>query len=165
MKRYDNSGLTLIEMIIYTAILSIVVVGLVRFALTLTGDRSRSVIQAEVEGNARALSETLRHYVRYSRDVVVPASATTSNLILDMPSGAPDITVLIDSNGQVKFGEEGIGTTTVTSDEVNVSSLEFVNTSASSRRDVIRIIYTISYDVGGDSLYERTYSTTATRRR
>lgn len=151
-----NKGFTLIEVLIYIAIIGVVVASFVTFAMSIGGSRSKTYAVQEVHANARTALDLISQKIRLADDVVSPSESNWSEgLELDMPS--PDANLTFDVAGGVLNIAEGVGgPVPITSDEVNVSSLSFTNLAPIGERDNIRVKIIIEYR--GDNSKEYEYS-------
>lgn len=151
--KQNNFGLTLMETLMYIAIIGILIVGLMSFSWTIANNRNKAYVSQEVQANVRMVTNLIKQKVRQADTVISPTSSNSADsLVLDMPSPDNDITFSV-SNGTLQLIELG-SPTNITSDRVVVSDLNFVNLSASGERDSIRITMTISYNGSpGDKIF------------
>ena len=77
-------GFTLIEMILYIAIVSIFLTGLVYFTWDLIYGRLKSYIQQEVNQNIRFASARIIYEIRNAKSVNSPTSGSSETLSLTM---------------------------------------------------------------------------------
>lgn len=148
--KYRNlNGFTFIEVILYVAIVSFFVGGVVIFAWDMIFGSIKAEVQREVISNLRLASKKIQYEVRNSTDVIVnsPTSITVSSAT---PARNP---TLIDlHNGRLRFGYGNSGNCTysspcyLTSNKVEVTSLAFSDLSNSgSLSKIIRFEFNIRY--------------------
>ena len=149
-----RQGFTLVEVLIYIAIIGIVITSFVTFAMSISGSRAKTYVVQEVHANARVALNLISQKIRLADDVFSPiAGNSNSSLELDMPG--PDSNLTFDVASGVLNITEGIGSPIpITSDEVNISSLSFTNLAPSEERDNIRIKMIIEYRGDGSKEYE-----------
>jgi len=145
----DSKGFTLIEVLIYIAIIGIVITSFITFAMSIGSSRTKTYVVQEVHANARVALDLISQKITLADDVVSPAEGNSgSSLELDNP----DITFSVN-NGVLKIDD-----TAITSDEVNVFSLSFTNLAPSGERDNIRVQMTVEYRGDGSKEYEYSQS-------
>ncbi len=144
---------TLIETLIYIAILGSLLFYFVSFSLSIGSSRSKTHVIQEVNANARIVLKEISNQVRGADDVIDPVSGNTGNsLNLDMPAPDDDILFILE-NGILK-NVIATATTSITSSEVEITNLNFDNLALSGERDNIRISLTIEYRDAGSKEYE-----------
>lgn len=167
MIRKFSQGATLIEGIIYVAILGVIASTLVSFALTVSSLGSKNYAVSEVNANAQFIMDRMTTLIREADDVIVPGqSATTTTLELDMPATS-DSTYISSSNGVVEM-TVGVGApVSLSSSIVEVTNLSFTNTSRGKAAPSVRISFDIAFrDAGSiEFAYSKSYQTTVMLRR
>ena len=153
-KRTRQSGFTLVEVIIYTGLLTIVMGGFVAFSLTMVGLKSKNHVMEEINVNGRNVINILSSKIREAESVVNPGKGDTStSLSLLMPNGST-ITIL-NENGRLLLNN-GTSSDSITKNEVVVSNLNFSNLSCERASDAINISFFIEYK--NNSSMEYSYS-------
>lgn len=161
------SGFTLIETLIYIAIIGGVIASFIAFSFSITGSRNKVHVIEEVQANARVALDVIAQKIRAADDILSPTEGNNASaLILDMPSPDPDLTISV--NGGVLGIAEGAGAATpITSTEVNISSISFTNLAPTGERENIRLEMTIDYNYSGGSVeysYAKSYQTSVSLR-
>jgi Tfp pilus assembly protein PilW len=156
-----NQGLTLIETIIYISIIGIVVTSFVGFSISVSDSRNKTYSTQEVQSNMRVAVDLISQKVRSASGVDITNSNFDTHpgyLILTVASTTLNPTIIgLDTTNNTLGIKEGIlATTSITSDEVNVSNLVFTNLTSSSTRENIRTQITI--DFANSSTPQFTYS-------
>lgn len=163
----NNQGFTLIEMIIYIAIIGIVLFGFMSYGVSVSGVRNKSASAAIVQANGRVALEMLTKKIHEASAVISPVSGASANqLVLDMPGTNPNLTFVV-SNGVLTMTETGLSTTTLTDVKTSVSNLQFINLSYSGERANIGIILTIESAPGATDVhyqFAKTYQTAVSTR-
>jgi type II secretory pathway pseudopilin PulG len=154
-----SGGFTLIETLIYIAIIGIIITSFVEFSISVSNSRGKAYVASEVQSNLRISMDLIRQRIREATDVITNSSTFGSNpgfLTLTMASSTlnPTTIGLSADNGILGIKEGNNATTTITSNEVFVTNLIFTNLTASTTRENIRIQMTIEYDDEGDVYYE-----------
>lgn len=135
-----KSGFTLIELILYVAIVGIVLMALIPMAWNVVEGGAKSGVQQEVYSTARYITERINYEIRNSTNITVtpPNSISlTKTLVADNPTiitfTSPDITI-----------KRGAGATTIiNSGKTIVSSLVFTDYSGANTKHV-RYVLTVS---------------------
>ncbi len=166
LRRYSQ-GATLIEGIIYVAILGIIASTLVSFALTVSSLGAKNYAVSEVNANAQFIMDTITRTIREADDIIVPGqNATAGTLELDMPATV-DSTFIGSTNGVVEL-TVGVGTPTpISTQVVEVTNLTFTNTSRGKAAPSIRVSFDIAFrDAGSiEFAYSKSYQTTVMLRK
>ena len=123
-----NKGLSLIELIIYVAISSIVLVSVVSFAWHILGSGTRINVSSELTQNGRCVLEKISRDIRNANDITTASSIFDTDpgvLVLDTDNGAltfdtyqKNITVGTQNITIRKLRRNGID---MTSDKINVT--------------------------------------------
>jgi type II secretory pathway pseudopilin PulG len=147
----DKRGITLIEAIIYIAIIGIVLTGFINFSLSNSLNREKVFVISEVNSNIRTSIELIQSRV-FGAD-----SIDFNNSILDTDPGLiylnytdiaknPTIITLDQDNGSLLIKEGNNATTTVTNDKVIISNLTFSDFTKVGTRDTVRIELSVDYN-------------------
>lgn len=121
-------GFTLLEFILYFALISIVVGMVAAFAVDMVKTRAKTAAIAEVEQNMRFGMQRILGSVRQATKLNVGASnfdAATGVLSVDMPDAAVSPTVFDLANGVLRIKEGAGAAVPLTSSGVRVTSLRF----------------------------------------
>lgn len=169
MKKFlkNKKGFTLIEVIIYVAILGIIVVSFVSFVLAISSVRNKSYVVSEVNSNLRIAMDLISQKIRSAEAVTSPLSgAVSTSLELDMPNPEPT-TVFALQDGVLHLTEDIITENMITNPEINITELKFTNLGASGKRDSLRIEMAAEYRNAGsrDFQYSNSLKTTVNLRK
>lgn len=142
----STRGFTLIELILYVAILSIFIGGAIQFAWNIIYSRTKTLEYQNVTQNARLIAERVALEIRNASSI---SSIGTSSITLNTDDSARNPTVIDLSGGRVRIGYGSSGscpTSTpcfLTDNNVTVSSLAFTDLSASYSANV-RVVVVVS---------------------
>lgn len=163
-----NQGFTLIETLIYLAIIGAVVASFVSYSLSITGSRSKAYVAQETQANARAAINLITQKIRMSDGIDIGASTldvdpgilslTTASTTLN-----PMIFKLDVDDGVLQLSQGGGDFISVTSNEVKIVNLVFSNPSPSDERASIRIDMTVDFNNPSGDVefnYSKTFQTT-----
>ncbi|MEK7150814.1 MAG: prepilin-type N-terminal cleavage/methylation domain-containing protein [Patescibacteria group bacterium] len=146
----NAKGFTLVELIIYIGILSVMVVGLVSFALSMTSARTKTYTNQNVQANARMTLDIIMQKIRTAQSVNIGVSVFGIDpgvLSLQMadPLKNPTIINLSANDGRLQI-TEGVGVPIyLTDNETEVSNLLFTNLTQSGEREHIKIDLMVRY--------------------
>ena len=142
----DNRGFTLVELLLYVGLLSMVMFSAALFLSMLLQSRTKNQVVAEVEQQGVLAGQRIMQVVRNSTLINTPAvGASGSSLSVNMPQAALSPTVFALSSGVITM-TEGAGTAvSLTNNLVSVTGLTFTNQSRASTPGTVRIQFTVSY--------------------
>ena len=142
-----QKGLTLIETLLYVAIMGMMIQGFIIFTLSISGTNSKAYVIQEVQANTRMALDVISQKIRAADDIITPSDGNaTSTLVLDMPGLEPDLTFNV-VDGVLGIIEGTASSTPITSNKVNVSNLIYTNL-ATGEKDNVKIEITTIYKIG-----------------
>lgn len=155
-ERRSKKGFTLLEVMVYVAILAAVSVFLLQTLISFSAVYRRVQAERDVLSNARGVMATLAREIRYAKSVYAPTSvllATTSQLSLGtaLSPTAGETSTYVDfyvDNQRLYLKREGSETSPITSENVEVSRFLAERITYGSRESV-RITLGISSAVKG----------------
>lgn len=146
-----SKGFTLVELLIYLAIVSVALTAMVRFSLVMTDARNKNFVIQEVQANSRNAILEISRIIKDSTDVNVPGSEwdidpgelrlTRNDSLL-----SPTIIRLDGDNGNLEIVEGLNPPVRLTSNKVRVSNLVFSNFSGDNQRETIKVELTVEYN-------------------
>jgi prepilin-type N-terminal cleavage/methylation domain-containing protein len=141
-----KKGFTLIEVLIATAIFTLVIVAFIGIFVAITGVQVRQNSTAAVTTQSQFLLQKIQYYIELSSAVSSTPNATSSVLTLRMPSSSIDPTVIFASSTMVYLQQAGGTPQSLTSGNVNVSNLTFARETNSPGHDSVNVSFTVSYN-------------------
>jgi len=142
-----GGGFTLIELILYMALVSIVLAAIIPFALNIIGGSAKSSAQQEVFSQARFVSERIKYEIRNANSI---NSVNTPVGTIDLNTATNATTVIALTGGKVtiKYGAGGTAII-LNSNGTIVSNLIFTNyTSLDNKSKHIQFSFTIDDNFG-----------------
>lgn len=128
-----NKGMTLIEIIIYVAILGLVATSFMTMSLNMISLNNKSVAQQELSANLRLISEKLAYEIKNAKSV---SAVTSSSLTLNSRDSARNQTKFDLNTGDIRMGF-GVGGSCpasspcpLNSNLVNISNFTITNLSS-----------------------------------
>ncbi len=160
-KLLPQKGFTLVELVLYVSICSILLLTISSFLTFLLGARVRSQAITEVNQQGFQIMSLITQTIRNGRSIQVPNMGTSSSTLSITTGNAllnPTIFYLSSTTLQIKEGSKIA--VPLTNSRVQISALTFQNiSSGSSTEKIIRVSYTIDYiNQGGRSEYSFTKS-------
>lgn len=122
-----NKGFTLIELILYTAILSIVLSAFSLFAWDTINNGAKNNTEAEVFSQARFISERIKYEIRNASGI---NSVSANSISLSNFNSSLNPTVISLTSGNVQIKQGSSSTTSLNSPDMTISSLVFTNNSS-----------------------------------
>lgn len=143
----SQKGFTLVEMILYVAICSILLLTISSFLSFLLGARVRSQAITEVNQQGFQVMSLITQTIRNGRSIQVPSIGTSSStLAVTTGNVLLNPTVFDMSSTTIRIKEGSKIALPLTNSRVRLSGLTFQNiSSGSSTEKIIRISYTIEY--------------------
>lgn len=167
MKNFSirQSGYTLIELLLYIAIISTLLVGITAFFGLSAEARIKDQSVTEVNQQGTAAMEYITQAVRNATSVSSPtAGGNDSSLILVVPTGSLSPTIFSLNGTVLQVQEASTAAVALTSAKVQVSGLVFKNLTRSGTNGAIQITFTVSRtSTSGrpEFDYQKTFTTTA----
>jgi type II secretory pathway pseudopilin PulG len=159
----SQKGFTLVELILYVSICSILLLTISSFLSFLLGARVRSQAITEVNQQGFQVMSMITQTIRNGRSIQVPSMGlSSSTLSITTGDVLLNPTVFSLSSTTVQIKEASKNAVPLTNSRIRVSGLTFQNVSSgSSTEKIIRISYTIDYiNPAGRSEYTFTKSFT-----
>ena len=159
-----RSGFTLVELIIYMAIMGLVVTALVSFNLSIGEARNKSEVIEEVNANVRDSLKIVKRLVQSASAINTSTSVFGSDpgsvsLAMNDASKNPTIISLTADDGIIQVKEGSADPLQIMSNDVSVTSFIFSDLTASSTRQHIRLIMSAEFEDDEDGFI---HSTTVT---
>ncbi len=167
-----NKGFTLIEVLIYLAIVGIALSSFVAFVMQISDVKAKNYVMEEAQANARIALDIISRKIKSANGVNTALStfdADPGELSLSMSDSSKNPTVfnLTEDDGILQITQGADDPVAITSDEVKITSLVFTNLSAGSDFENIRIQLTVEYNNLGSDIeyaYSQNYQTTVSLR-
>lgn len=160
----SKRGFTLIEMLLYMAILSIVMGGFVIFAITVFQTRIKAEAVSVVETQGNMAMEQILKSIRLGTVINTPAAGVSaSSASINVFDGVKSPTLFDLNSGAIRIKEGASAYVNLTPANVTVSNLSFQNLTQTGAPGVIRVSYTLtSINSSGRSEYSYSKNFVAT---
>ncbi len=148
---YNNqTGYTIIEMLLYIAVFSLIIGSILAVAISITNQRIQNQVNQEVDAQGRLVMSSITQSLRNASTINTPSVGNSSaSLSLNTTTAANNPTVydsVIDQNvNKVRIKVGSASAEFLTSSRVSVSNLSFTNRAISGGRDSIEISFTLNY--------------------
>ncbi|MBP9866457.1 MAG: prepilin-type N-terminal cleavage/methylation domain-containing protein [Candidatus Pacebacteria bacterium] len=142
-----KKGFSLVEMILYVAISSFVLLSLSLFLTSLLGSRVKNQSISDVNDQGLQVMQMITHTIRNARSVDFPViGATSTSLSLTVVDPLLSPTVFDIASGTIRIKEGSSDPIPLTNSHVAVSSFIFQNISSISSLDrIVRISFTVDH--------------------
>ena len=152
-------GFTLVETLIYIAIIGGVIVAFVSFALSISDSRNKTYVIQEVQANARLALGVITQKIQASNGLNASSSifgVDPGVLSLSMASSSlnPTLISLSADDGILQITEGVNMPVFLTSDEIRITNLVFINLTASSTRENVKIDLTASFASSSSVIFQ-----------
>jgi len=160
-KNKKNKAFTLIEILIYTAIFSVVAAGIMGVTWNITRIHDTQIAETEVDENIRYVTNLINSKVRES---IIIEEATGTTLILQMPDSTKS-PVKFSLNEGIMYMQVGSeDPVAITTDKVQVSNLSFERIAVAGAKGGVKVNMTIAYKATDTkTIFSRDYLTTVTK--
>lgn len=141
-----NKAFTLIELIIYIALLSIMLLGITSFIKTTLQTRARNQVIAEVEQQGVQVMQILSQTIRNAESIIFPGlGSNASTLILDVVNPIVDPTTFSLFNNSISIQEGGGSLIALNNSRIEVQNLIFQNFSRLDTPGLVKFNFTLIY--------------------
>lgn len=152
----SRKGFTLMEVVIYLGILSMIMVGFISFFLSINSSRNKNFVMHEVQANNRIALEYITQFVKASNGINTGSSTFDSDpgilsLAMDDVAKNPTIISLDVDDGVIQVKEGASDAVAIVSGQVKVTNLVFTNLTSISTHDNVRVVYTTEYNSDGSN--------------
>ncbi|OGH86237.1 MAG: hypothetical protein A2493_00820 [Candidatus Magasanikbacteria bacterium RIFOXYC12_FULL_33_11] len=149
----NKKGFTIIETLIYVAIVALVSTGLMKFSISITNTRNKVYVVQEVHANMRDALTFIEKKIQEANGINTGSSTFDTDpgvLSLSMASSTlnPTIISLSSDDGILQITEGTSDPIYITTGEVRVSDLQFSDISLGSISKTISFSLTIDYNSG-----------------
>jgi len=153
-------GFTLLELLLYLAIVSLIVGSLSAFLIFSFQMRIKNQTIAEVEQQGKQVMQLIMQTARNAEAINSPAiSATSTSVSFDVVTASKDPTVFSLSGNALRIQEGTSSAVVLTNSRVSASGLQIYNVSRTGTPGIIRIQFILS-SVNPTGRDEYTYSKT-----
>lgn len=143
----SSAGFTLIELILYIAILTIVLSALVPFAWNAVETGVKSAVQQEVNSNARYVSERIKYEIRNANNIN-SVNVPLGTIDLNTSTNTTTVIDLLGGNVRIRYGALGTPVN-LNSANTSINSLTFTNyTSGDLKTKHIQFAITVAAKFG-----------------
>lgn len=163
-----REGNTLVELLLYMAILSLIILAVSSMVYLTFQSRIKSQVIAEVEQQGNQTMEIILRTIRNSSSVNTPTTGASGNTLSLATYSAPTSpSVFSINNGALTIKEGSAGTINLTSDKLMIDNLLFTNLSYPQTPGNVKIEFTLQYknnDNISEYNYKKTFYSTASLR-
>lgn len=163
-----QKGFTLVELLLYTALIGMVVLTAAVLLSVMQKQKIRDQVIREVEEQGLASMQVMTQTIRNSTLINSPAASASAGILsINVPTAGLSPTTFGLSSGSITMTEGSNPAVNLTSGKVVVSGMNFANLSRGGSFGTIRIQYTVSYNNPGgiaDFNYSKLFTGSASLR-
>lgn len=142
--KFSCRGTTLIEVLLYSLLVSGFLFSVSYFALTAFDNKTKNDSGAEVNDNAQIINEIITLSLRNAKEIITPTTGQSTGSLLIVTQNGDQLNYTL-SNGILQLSENGGNPSDLTSENTVISNLLFTNLSAPETEGTIRIEYDINF--------------------
>src|SRR3989344_1950392 len=143
----SRRGFTIIELLIFTAIFSIMSVAFLSALVSAIQIQVKQLATSEVNQQSQFLLDTIQYYVQSASLVELPSDTATTTLKLRTSSSSTDPLYIYLSGDVVYLKQTDSGAAeALTSSKVAVSNLTFTKRANNPGHDSVNVLFTIAYN-------------------
>jgi type II secretory pathway pseudopilin PulG len=161
----NNGGFTLIEVLLYIAIFSSIIMVIVALAINSIAERQKNEVFTAVNYQGEAAMEIIEQDIHEASSIASPNRGSTASAIeLNMPQTSVNPTIFSTYNDgstnhlEISQGSPSVNTY-LTNSHVSISNLSFTNEGLNGTNGSIQISFSLSYK-STSTLEEFTYKNT-----
>jgi len=147
--KYKNNynGFTLVELVVYISLVSIMLLGIASFTKIILQTRARNQIIIEVEQQGIQIAQILTHTICNAENITLPViGSTDSSLTLDVVSTGDDPTIF-SLDGNIINIKEGAGNQiNLNNSRTEVQDLILQNLSRSDTPGIVKFSFILNYN-------------------
>lgn len=163
--RTNQTGYTLIELLLYAVIVSMVLSSVTYFFGAAVDARVKAQSILEVNDQGTAVMDYMLRTIRNATSITAPAAAASaSSLTLVVPTGSLSPTVFNLSGTTLQVTEGAAAAVALTSADVQISSLTFTNLTRSGTGGIVQVSFTMGRtnpNSRNEYDYQRTFTSSA----
>lgn len=157
-RRAAAAGYTLVELLVYIAIISTLLFAATAFFGVVVDARVKNQSITEVNQQGAQAMELIGQTIRNATSITTPAAgASGASLTLVVPTGSLSPTVFDSSSNVLRITEGAGAATSLTNSKVQVSSLTFRNLTRSGTPGIVQVSFTLAR-VNANNRNEYSYS-------
>ena len=141
-----RKGFSLIEVLVYTALIGIVGTLLNGILISLLRIQNKQVAATEVNQQFNFILLNVQRFVRKSDSINMVNNTPGSTLTLQMTDAAKNPTLIYKTGNTVYLKEGASSEVPLTTDDINVDSLEFTKISSATNYDLVQLTVSLSYN-------------------
>ncbi len=141
-----RSAFSIIELLIFAAIFTVLMVAFISITVTITAVHTRQTGVAEVNQQSQFLLQQMQNYIERASMIELEPDVVSSTLKLRMAESAEDPTYLYLASSTVYLQQGSSTAQPLTSSRVNVSNLSFTKKMNSPAHDSVSISFIVAFN-------------------
>jgi Tfp pilus assembly protein PilW len=145
MIKLNHTGYTLIELLLYSAVISSLLLALTAFFALTSDSRIKNQTINQVDQQGSYVMDNITQTIRNASSITSPAAAASaSSLTLVVPTASLSPTVFGLSSGTLQVTEGTSSAVSLTNSNVTLSNLTFTNLTRSGTKGIMRVSFTLT---------------------
>lgn len=141
----SRRGFTILEIVIFVGIFSIVIVGFLTVFVAVSQIQVRQAASAEVASQSQFLLQIIQYYVERSSAIDIPADVGVEQLVLRMPAPAEDPLYIFREDDRIVL-DYGTSSRALTSNKVKITNITFTKRANLPGHDSVAVAFTVEYN-------------------
>lgn len=166
--KYGFRGFTLVELLLYISISSVILLVSSLFLSSLLESRIKNQTILEVEQQGVRIMQDITQIARNSEEITLPVQGGSgSSITFDVADAGDDPIVFDLAGGVIRISKGGGSAISLTNSRVTASNLTFQNLTRTGTPGTIKISFTLSHvnpDGRNEYSYSKTFYSSATLR-
>jgi len=161
----NQRGFTLLELLLYVSIMSIVMLATVTFFGTIITSRVRNQSIAEVNDQGAQAMDLMLQTIRTATSITTPAAAGSgSSLTVVVPTSSQSPTIFNLSGTALQIKQGAAAAVSTTSNKVQITSITFKNLTRSGTTGIVQVSFVMKHynpDNHNEYDFQRTFTGSA----
>lgn len=146
-----EKGFTLVETIIYVALIGLLGATIVRFTIGVSNTRNKNFATQEVQGQSRVILQMISQRIRAATGLTVASSTFgidpgVLTLTMSDSSKNPTVIDLTADDGRLRIKEGNSPARIISNNNLKITNLVFTDLTSTSLRENLRVQMIVGYD-------------------
>lgn len=145
--RIDKKGFTMIEMLLYLGLITMILVAVSAFFSVLMEARIKNQTIVEVDSQGVQIMQAITQAARNSNEINSPARGSAATALSLASEDSSKNSTIIGLNGQNVYIQEGSqGQVLLNNSQVKISNFSFANFSRANTNGIVSVSFTVTYN-------------------
>lgn len=165
MQQSSQRGVTLLELLLYISIFSMVMLATVAFFGTVTSARVKNQSIAEVNDQGAQAMDLMLQTIRNASSITSPAAtASAASLTVVVPTATLSPTIINLNGTELQVKQGAAAAVPITSSDVQITSITFKNLTRSGTPGIVQVSFVMKHynpDNHNEYDYQKTFTGSA----